>query len=632
MPASALRFSTVTLIFTCLLFKLCPAAPPTPVPLPPEVQTPKPKISKLDDLPRHTYPVKGTVVDLVTSPEKFAAFAAQVRANTENDLANYDIQDKTTLKRLKGTLVLLDLLDNRNDDARKLITELQNLEDKPALKLTTGLVSLTRLDLEDRTGKKDLSDPAFQQAFQDELTKRTMALPYSIVQDELKEMKAGAELRSRNLVLGSIESEIEPAVKKTGSLSNDLADGLIARRSSLVFSIPLQKPTAAAIAAVIKANNIVKPDIWKDRAVTFDANEKLTPVVIGIWDSGVDPAVYPGQLFTDPTSTIDPNGIAYDLHSNRVHGDLYPLGADAKRLPQLKSQIKGMLDMEAAVDSPEADGLKTKMRSLAQTDVKPFLEDLELFGNYIHGSHVAGIASEGDPAARLLVARITFDYHLIPEKPTVAQARKDVLADQSTVDYFKKHNVRVVNMSWGGSLKDVEDALEKNGVGNSDERKKEAREIFDIGRDGLYNALKSAPGILFITAAGNSDNDVNFDEVIPSSFDLPNMMTVGAVDQAGDETSFTSFGKNVAAYADGFEVESHIPGGSMLKLSGTSMASPEVANLAAKLFALDPTLKPADVMGLIRQGLEPAKSNPRILLINPQKSVELLKEKLKNPA
>ncbi len=39
-------------------------------------------------------------------------------------------------------------------------------------------------------------------------------------------------------------------------------------------------------------------------------------------------------------------------------------------------------------------------------------------------------------------------------------------------------------MSWGGSLKDVEDALEKNGVGDADERKKEAREIFDIGKNG----------------------------------------------------------------------------------------------------------------------------------------------------
>ena len=34
----------------------------------------KPKITKADDLPRHVYPVKGTVTELVTSPEAFAPF------------------------------------------------------------------------------------------------------------------------------------------------------------------------------------------------------------------------------------------------------------------------------------------------------------------------------------------------------------------------------------------------------------------------------------------------------------------------------------------------------------------------------------------------------------------------------
>jgi len=380
---------------------------------------------------------------------------------------------------------------------------------------------------------------------------------------------------------------------------------------------------------------VVKADIWKERAVTLTEDQKLAPVVVGIWDSGVDASVFPKQLFTDPKAAgsgqynvgtyLDPHGLAFDLHSNRVHGELYPVGDNARRLPELKDQIKGILDIQASVDSPEATALKVKLSALSQEQVKPFLEDLGLFGNYIHGTHVAGIATEGNPFARILIARLTFDYHLIPEKPTVEQARKDAAADQVYVDYFKQHGVRVVNMSWGGSLKDVEDALEKNGVGDAAERKKEAREIFDIGKDGLFKALESAPDILFVIAAGNSDSDVNFDEFIPSSFVLPNIITVGAVDQAGEETSFTSFGKNVSAYADGFEVESYIPGGSRLKLSGTSMASPAVTNLAAKLFALDPTLKPTDIVDLIKDGLEPNPQNKRILLLNPKKSVGLLK-------
>jgi hypothetical protein len=591
----------------------------------------KPKITKLDDLPRHTYPVQGSAVDLITSDAKFAPFATAVRADVEHDLASYDIEDKTTLKRLKGTLLTLDLLEGKNDDARKLIDELRALEDKPALKIMTGFVALVRFDVSDQmklTSLADLSRPDFQKTFQNELATRTAELPWSVVQDELKQTKGGFEIVSRDLVLGQIQSEIDPVVQKTGELSSDLADGIIHARASLEISLPLKAPIVNALSAVITAHTVVRPEIWNARAVTLNADEKLAPVVVGIWDSGVDVKDYPGKIFNDPDAPqdgADPHGLAFDLHSNRVHGELYPLGAAAQRLPELKMEIKGILDMEASVDSPEAAELKKKLSALKADQVKPFLEDLELFGNYIHGTHVSGIATKGNPFARILIARLTFDYHIIPEKPTVEQARKDVIADQATVDYFKKEGVRVVNMSWGGSLKDVEDALEKNGVGDATERKKEAREIFDIGRDGLYNALKSAPDILFITAAGNSDNDVNFDEVIPSSFDLPNLITVGAVDQAGGETSFTSFGKNVTAYADGFEVDSSIPGGSHLKLSGTSMASPGVANLAAKLFALDPKLTPGDVIGLIKDGLEANPDDARIMLLNPKKSVELLK-------
>jgi subtilisin family serine protease len=614
-----------------------------PSPPPPDTNAPatnsapaaetKPKITKLDDLPRHTYKIDEPASVLVTDDAKFAALAQQVRANTESDLANYDIEDKTTLKRLKGTLLTLDLLENKNDDARQLIAELQALEEKPAEKIMAGFTVLTRLDVEKQMGitsLADLSRPDFQQAFEKELQARAEKLPYSIVQDDLKETKGGFEIVSRAFVIGRLQSEIDPVVKQTGVVSDDIADEIVHDRASLLISVPLKAPVVAAFGSVIAAHNVAKPDIWKARDVTLTKADQLTPVVIGIWDSGVDTKVYPDKLFTDPDygqpgDLTDKHGFAYDLHSNLVHGPLYPLGDKQPQFAQLRSQIKGMLDIEASVDSPEATALKKRLSGLKPDQVKAFMEDLELFGNFMHGTHVAGIASKGNPAAKLLIGRITFDYHVIPEKPTIEQAKKDVIADQAAVDYFKAHHVRVVNMSWGGSLQDVDDALEENGVSDAAERKKEAREIFDLGRDGLYNALKTAPDILFIVSAGNSDNDVNFDEMVPSSFDLPNMITVGAVDQAGDETSFTSFGKNVSAYADGFEVDSPIPGGTHLKLSGTSMASPEVTNLAAKLFALDPKLTPDDVKKLIEGNLDANPNDPRIRLLNPKKSVEALK-------
>jgi subtilisin family serine protease len=180
-------------------------------------------------------------------------------------------------------------------------------------------------------------------------------------------------------------------------------------------------------------------------------------------------------------------------------------------------------------------------------------------------------------------------------------------------------------MSWGGSLRGVEEALEAHNAGGTPaQRKKLAREIYTIGDTALRESIRDATDILFITSAGNSDNDVTFDEFYPSSYDYPNMLSVGAVDAAGDETSFTSLGK-VDIYANGFEVESYVPGGNRIKFNGTSMSSPQVLNLAAKLLALDPHLSTAQLRQLILDGGDKKVLATRsIRLLNPAASVALI--------
>jgi subtilisin family serine protease len=220
--------------------------------------------------------------------------------------------------------------------------------------------------------------------------------------------------------------------------------------------------------------------------------------------------------------------------------------------------------------------------------------------------------------------RITFDHRILGDKPTIAQSYKDAYAAVRTVDYLVEQGVRVVNMSWGGELASLEAALEQHGIGETAEaRKVLARRMWDISYQALFEALRDAPEVLFVIAAGNSDNDVQFDEVYPSSFQLPNVLVVGAVDQAGDEASFTSFG-NVDVYASGFEVESYLPGGERLAFSGTSMAAPNVTNLAGKLWALHPGLSVSEVKRLIVEGADEKQAGKRtIRLLNPKKSVEM---------
>ena len=135
--------------------------------------------------------------------------------------------------------------------------------------------------------------------------------------------------------------------------------------------------------------------------------------------------------------------------------------------------------------------------------------------------------------------------------------------------------------------------------------------------------ISKSPDILFVSAAGNSDGDASFAGDVPSSFTNPNLLVVGAVNQAGDATNFTSYGPTVAVFADGFQVPSKIPGNHVAKFSGTSMASPNVANLAAKLFALDPALTALQVRDLIVRGATPSADGKR-MLIDPKASVALM--------
>jgi subtilisin family serine protease len=273
--------------------------------------------------------------------------------------------------------------------------------------------------------------------------------------------------------------------------------------------------------------------------------------------------------------------------------------------------------------------LRKHMQSLKQEDVSTFLEDLGLFGNYSHGTHVAGISAAGNPFVRLLTARITFDFKQIPQvTPSIEQAKKDAAVAVATIEYFKKAGVRVVNMSWGGSVKDIEGALEQKGAGGTpEERAKLARELFDIGKTALEQAMTSAPEILFVCAAGNSDNDNEFAELIPSGLNVPNMVTVGAIDSSGKPTGFTTFGKNVVLYANGFEVDSYVPGGERMKFSGTSMASPNVANLAGKLVALNPKLSPTEIVQAMKQTGDPLVGYDGRVIINPKRAVEALRGK-----
>lgn len=610
---------------------LAPAAPLADAP-----PAGKIAIDSLDDLPTHTYPLSGTVTDLLNDPAAMTALQEAYRKDLESDLATYEITDEATLKAKYGSLMTLDMLDGNDGGALEYLDRIKALEDKEASRLMSGLTARALIDAHTTAGR-DETTAAFKDAFRAALARRVEALPWDVCQDMAKSNKGRAEFMSENLLLGVVQSRLEPAAAAMGALSADLAGSVIGMRYAMDHVLPLNPIVAEVYDAYIQEHNKEKHDIWPEREVTLDAGAGLQPVMIGIWDSGVDVDVFRDIVFTNPDEKTDGrdddgngfvddiHGIAFDLDGNYSTDLLHPLGDQEGKLEAAFTSMQGFQDLTSAIDSPEAAAVRKKLAGMPPDEVGPFLTTLSFGGLYSHGTHVAGIASRGNPFARLLVARITFDYHQTPQAMTVETARR--LADdyRRTAQYFADHGVRVVNMSWGWSFKEIEGGLEANGVGkDAEERAAMAREMIDILSEGLRDAMTATPQILYVAAAGNDDNDVEFNVTIPSGFDLPNLMVVGAVDQAGDPTSFTSGGRNVKVYANGFQVESDVPGGGTMKMSGTSMASPNVCNLAGKLIALKPGLTPTEVITLIEKSADPHPEHPEILLMNPKASVALL--------
>jgi len=597
-------------------------------------------ITRLSDLPTYTYSLPAKPSVMVRDPAAVRALAESIEKDIRSDLARFDIQDVTAVRRMHGTLLTVAMLKGDDAEAARQVAIVREMQEKPAAKLTSGRI--TEAVIAARQGPVD----AFDATLRSQLEAALVALPWDVVEDDLQGTKGYLEYVSEGLVIGSLESSLDPAAE-SGALSQQLADNILGAAYTLTVILPHKEALHAAYATVVDAHKEDrKPDIWAARDVKLDASAKLSPVTVAIWDSGVDFGIdalgqqawvndkeVPGNGLDDDGNGLvdDVHGIGFTLHADYTPTLLFPIrevGAD----PAIYQQYaKGFSDLQANVDSMEATEVKQKLASLPKDEFKPFVEGLSAYSIYAHGTHVAGIAVAGNPAARLMAARITFDHRIIGDRPTIAQAYKDAHAGVRTVDYFVEHGVRVVNMSWGGSLAGIEAALEQTGApGTPEERRALARRIYDIGYKALFEALRDAPQILFVISAGNSDANVDFDEFMPSSFKLPNVMVSGAVDQAGDETSFTSFG-NSDVYSNGFEVDSYVPGGARLKFSGTSMSAPNLSNLAAKLLAVYPGLTVAEVKKLIIDGADEKQAGDRtIRLMNPARTMELAAKRAAN--
>ncbi len=194
--------------------------------------------------------------------------------------------------------------------------------------------------------------------------------------------------------------------------------------------------------------------------------------------------------------------------------------------------------------------------------------------DYNHGSHVAGIAAAVANNGQGVVG-VSWGARLMPLKILDAQGRGSS-ADLAEAVYFAVDNgAKIINMSLGargsmwpctGTMSLVEEAF----------------------------AYAASRQLLLVGAAGNDYREgVN----CPSAFDA--VIAVGGTTPADERASFSNYGPRLDVSAPGLSIYSTTFNDSYADKSGTSMATPYVAGLAALIWSFAPQLSALEVRDML---------------------------------
>lgn len=247
----------------------------------------------------------------------------------------------------------------------------------------------------------------------------------------------------------------------------------------------------------------------------------------------------------------------------------------------LKSEFDEYLaDLKRKAEAAESEGPSDKRAEIIGDNINDindkYYGNSDVMGQFgFHGTHVSGIiAAVRGNGVGMDGINDNVRIMMVKAVPDGDERDKDVAL---AIRYAVDNGARVVNMSFGKG--------------------------FSPHKDWVDAAVKYAEekGVLLIHAAGNdgSDNDVVDNFPNPDFADhsprANNYITVGASSNGRGSSkvaSFSNYGKkNVDIFAPGVQIYSTVPGGNKYgSASGTSMAAPVVAGVAALVLAYHPNL------------------------------------------
>ncbi|OGX90953.1 peptidase S8 [Hymenobacter coccineus] len=205
-----------------------------------------------------------------------------------------------------------------------------------------------------------------------------------------------------------------------------------------------------------------------------------------------------------------------------------------------------------------------------------------------HGTHCAGIIA-GVRGNGLGADGVASAVHImiVRSTPSGDERDKDVA---NAIRYAVDNGAQIISMSFGKDYS-LDKAVVDAAMQYADQK-----------------------GVLLVHAAGNSAVDTDTGTNFPSARylngqDIPNQITVGASSRLNTPAlaaEFSNYGRQtVDVFAPGVDIYSSTPGNTYATFSGTSMAAPVVAGVAAVLKSYYPKLTPAQLKQIIVQSAVP---------------------------
>ncbi|MBR6807052.1 MAG: S8 family serine peptidase [Clostridia bacterium] len=227
-----------------------------------------------------------------------------------------------------------------------------------------------------------------------------------------------------------------------------------------------------------------------------------------------------------------------------------------------------------------------------------------------HGTHVAGIVNTVCGNFR---TTNTWNVSLAWLGVSVGNGLTSYQAAIEAINYAQLHGIPIINCSTGG---------------------KNYSSIYE-------QAILNYDG-LFITAAGNKkeseteqsrNNDIF--PIYPASYDCPNIISVAATtieNEIADKSHYGSESVHVAAPGD--NIFSTFPNNTYGDNSGTSMASPIVAGIAALVLVNNPTFTPLQIKAAICGTVQPTGKTYNIIydggIVDAEAAVSVTASSIKN--